>query len=329
MRRREVISMLGVVAATWPLGAAAQPRNRIARIGYLAPNRATASRNHEAFVQGLRDLGHVEGQTFVFETRDAQGQFERLPALAAELVALNVDVIFAPPTVAARAAQQATRTLPIVFATSGDPISSGLVASLARPGGNLTGLSFLGPELVGKRLQLLKQAVPGVGKVAVLWEPGALGERTERAMLAEADVAARLHAVRLHVVEARSPSDIDKAMADTAASGAGALTVLPSAMFNSERRRLVDLAARSRLPTIYPWREFVDAGGLLSYGANFADLYRRSASYVDRIIKGAKPSDLAVQQPTQFEMVLNMKTAKTLGLTISPLVLAQADEVIE
>ena len=298
MRRREIITILGVAAAACPLAATAQQRNRIARIGYLAFDRAAGPRSHEAFLQGLRDLGHVEGQTIAFQTRDAQGKFERLPALAAELVALNVDVIFAPTTVAARAAQQATRTLPIVFATSGDPIASGLVASLARPGGNLTGLSFLGPDLVAKRLQLLEQAVPKVGKVAVLWEPGALGERTERAMLAEADAAARTHGVRLHVVEARTPADIDKAMADTATSGAGALTVLRSAMFNSERRRLVDLCAKARLPAIYPWREFVDAGGLLSYGANFADLFRRSATYVDKIIKGARPSDLRSEEHT-------------------------------
>ena len=321
--------MLGVAAAATPVAAAAQQRNRIARIGFLAPNRATAARNHEAFLQGLRDLGQVEGQTFMIEYRDAQGKLERLPALAAELVALNVDLIFAPQTLAARVAQQATRTLPIVFATSSDPIASGLVASLARPGGNLTGLSILGPELVGKRLQLLKQAVPGVGMLAVLWEPGALGQRTERAMLAEADAAARSYGVRLVVVEARTPADIDRALADIATSGAGALTVLPSAMFLVERQRLVDLTAKRRLPAICPWREFADAGGLMSYGANFDDLFRRAATYVDKIINGAKPSDLAVQQPTKFEMVLNLKTAKALGLSIPPLVLAQADEVIE
>ena len=235
----------------------------------------------------------------------------------------------APPTVAALAAKQATRTLPIVFANASDPVTSGLVASLARPGGNVTGLSILAPELVGKRLEQLKQAVPGVSRVAVLWQPGALGERTEQDMLKGADVAARALGVRLQVVEARGPENIDRAFSDMIRARAGALTVLSSNMFTNERRRLVDLAAKNRLPAVYSQREFVDAGGLMAYGPDFADLFRRAATYVDKILKGATPGELPVEQPTKFELVINLKTAKVLGLTIPPSLLQRADQVIE
>ena len=266
----------------------------------------------------------------MIEYRDAEGKLERLPALAAELVALKVDVIFVGGgTRVALAAKQATRTIPIVFTAAGDPVESGLVTSLARPGGNVTGLSSLGPELVGKRLELLKQAVPGVNRVAVLWLPGALGERTDKDMLTGADVAARALGVRLQFVEARGPAEFDRAFSDMSSARAGALTVLPSNRFLREHRRLVDLAAKNRLPAVYPSREFVDAGGLMSYGANPADLYRRAATYVDKILKGAKPGDLPVEQPTKFELVINLKTAKALGLTIPQSLLRQADQVIE
>ena len=265
----------------------------------------------------------------MIEYRDAEGKFERLPALAAELVALKVDVIVAPGTPAALAAKQATRTLPIVFAAAADPVTSGLVTSLARPGGNVTGLSVLAPELVGKCLEQLKQAVPGVSRVAVLWQPGALGERTEKDMLKGAEVAARALGVRLQFVEARGPADFDRAFSEMTRARAGALTVCGSAMFFIERRRLVDLAAKNRLPAVYPLREYVDAGGLMAYGPNLADLFRRAATYVDRILKGAKPGDLPVEQPTKFELVINLKTAKALGLTIPPSLLPRADQVIE
>ena len=326
--RRAFVStiVLGVVV---PLFAAeAQQAAKIARIGYLATNLAGNPRLHEAVRQGLRDLGYVEGRNVVIEYRDAEGKFERLPALAAELVALKVDVILAPSTLAALAAKQATRTLPIVFAAAADPVASGLVTSLARPGGNVTGSSFLAPELVGKCLELLTQAVPGVSRVAVLWEPGAFGGRTEKDMLKGADVAARALGVRLQVVEARGPADIDRAFSDMTRARAGALTVLPSSMFISERRRLVDLVAKNRLPAVYGVREFVDVGGLMSYGANVADLFRRAATYVDKILKGAKPGDLPIEQPTKFELVINLKTAKALGLTIPQSLLLRADEVI-
>ena len=208
-------------------------------------------------------------------------------------------------------------------------LTSGLVTSLARPGGNVTGLSIFAPELVGKCLEQLKQAVPGVSRVAVLWQPGGLGERTEKDMLKGAEVAARALGVRLQFVEARGPADFDRAFSEMTRARAGALTVLPSNMFFNERRRLVDLAAKNRLPAVYPWREFVDAGGLMSYGPNLADLFRRAATYVDKILKGAKPADLPVEQPTKFELVINLKTAKALGLTIPPSLLARADQVIE
>jgi len=265
----------------------------------------------------------------VIEYRYSGGKFDRLPALAAELVALKVDVIVASSTPAALAAKQATRTLPIVFAAAGDPVASGLVTSLARPGGNVTGLAVLAPELVGKCLELLTQAVPGVSRVAVLWYPGGHGERTEKNILTGAEVAGRALGVRLQFVETRGPADFDGAFAEMTRARAGALTVLPSNMLINERRRLVDLAAKNRLPAVYGSREFVDAGGLMAYGPNFADMFRRAATYVDRILKGAKPADLPVEQPTKFELVINLKTAKALGLTIPQSLLLRADQIIE
>jgi ABC-type uncharacterized transport system substrate-binding protein len=265
----------------------------------------------------------------VIEYRDAEGRPERLPALAAELVALKVDVLVAQPTVSSLAAKQATGTLPIVFAGPGDPVTSGLVASLARPGGNVTGLSSFAPELVGKCLEQLKQAVPGVSCVAALWQPAGLGERTDKDVLKEAEAVARALGVRLQSVEARGPDDFDRAFSDMTKGAAGALTVLGSSMFFSERRRLVDLAAKNRLPAVYPWREGAADGGLMSYGPDLADLFRRAATYVDKILKGAKPADLPIEQPTKFELVINLKTAKALGLTIPPALLQRADQVIE
>jgi putative ABC transport system substrate-binding protein len=329
MERRTFMGMLagGLLAA--PLAAEAQQAAKVPRIGYLGDTRSATPHLREAFLQGLRDLGYVEGGNLVIEYRSAEGKFERYPALAAELVALEVDVILAGSTPAAVAAKQATRTLPIVFAATRDAVGSGLVTSLARPGGNVTGLSLLAPELVGKRLELLKQAVPGVTRVAVLWQAGGQVERTEKDMLKGADVAARALGVRLQVVEARGPADIDRAFSDMTRARAGALAVLGGTMFSNERRRLVDLAATNRLPAVYGFREYVDAGGLMSYGANLANLYRRAATYVDKILKGAKPADLPVEQPTKFELVINLKTAKALGLTIPPSLLGRADQVIE
>ena len=327
--RRTFLAGTGALLLAAPLAAEAQQAAKIARIGYLVTNLASASHVHDAFRQGLRDLGYVEGRNVVIEYRDAEGKLERLPALAAELVALKVDVIVASSPPAALAAKQATRTLPIVFASSGDPVTSGLVTSLARPGGNVTGLSALTQELVGKRLELLKQAVPGVSQVAVLWHPGVLGERTDKDALKGAEVAARALGVRPQFVETRGPADFDRAFSDMTRARAGALTVLPSTMFTSERRRLVDLVAKNRLPAMYPWREFVDAGGLMAYGPDLADSFRRAATYVDKILKGAKPGDLPVEQPTKFELVINLRAAKALGLTIPQSLLLRADQVIQ
>src|SRR5438876_2270413 len=262
-----------------PLAGEAQQAAKVARIGYLTLNLAASPHMPEAFRQGLRDLGYIEGRNVVIEIRSAEGKLERLPALAAELVALRVDVILAAGTPHALAAKQATRTIPIVFAAGTDPVMDGLVTSLARPGGNVTGLSSLGSELVAKRLELLKQAVPGVSRVAVLWHPGALGERTEKDMLKGTEVAARALGVRLQFVEARGPADFDRAFSEMTRARAGALTVLGSVTFANERRRLVDLAAKNRLPAVYMERDYVDAGGLMSYGPNVADLFRRAATY--------------------------------------------------
>jgi putative ABC transport system substrate-binding protein len=331
--RRAFLAGSGAVLVAAPLAAGAQPADKIARIGYLAADLATTNpRFREAFRQGLRELGYVEGRNVVIEYRDAEGKLERLPALAAALVTLEVDVILAAAaTPAAMAAKRATRSLPIVFVAVSDPIANGLVAGLARPGGNATGLSILSltPESVGKCLELLTQTVPRVSRVAVLWHPGQLGERAERDLLKGAESAGRALGVRLQYVEARGPADFDKAFSELTKGRPGALAVWGSVTFLNERRRLVDLAAKNRLPAVYIAREYVDSGGLMAYGANIPDQFRRAATYVDKILKGAKPGDLPVEQPTKFELVINLKTARVLGLTIPESLLRQADEVIE
>jgi putative ABC transport system substrate-binding protein len=327
-RRRFLLSSLaGILAA--PLAAEAQQATKIARIGYLTLYAATSGHLREAFLQGLRDLGYVEGRNVVIEYRDAERKPQRLPALAAELVALKVDVILAGGTPHALAAQQATRTLPIVFAAA-DAVTGGLVTSLARPGGNVTGVSVLTQEeLVGKRLELLKQAVPGISRVAVLWQPGVQDERTEKTTLKGAEVAAQALGMRVQFVEARGSEDFDRAFSEMTKARAGALTMITSSMLFNERRRLVDLAAKNRLPTASTFREYAEDGGLMAYGPNVADMFRRAATYVDKILKGAKPADLPVEQPTKYELVINLKTAKALGLTIPQSVLTRADQVIE
>ena len=328
LQRRDFLIAAGALLAA-PLAAEAQQASKVARIGFLAANLGANTHLHEAFRQGLRDLGYVEGRNLVLEYRDAEGKLEQLPALAAELVALKVDVIVTGGgTPTALAAKQATRTLPIVFASAPDPVMDGLVTSLARPGGNVTGSAALSPELVAKCLEQLKQAVPGVSRVAVLWHPGAAGESTGKDMLKSVEGAARALEVRLQLVEAQGPADFDRAFSDMTRARAQALTVLPSVMFFSERRRLAGLAAKNRLPAVYAQREFIDAGGLMAYGANLADLFRRAATYVDKILQGAKPADLPVEQPTKFELLINLKAANALGITIPQSVLARADEVI-
>jgi putative ABC transport system substrate-binding protein len=326
MKRREFITLLGGAAA-WPVAARAQQSAKIARIGFLTSGLAVNPHLPEAFRRGLRDLGYVEGRNVVIEYRDAEGKLERFPALAAELVALNVDVIVAGNVPQAIAAMHATRTLPIVFAAAADPVASGLVSSLARPGGNVTGLSLMFPELVVKWLELLKQAVPEASRIALLWQPGVVGERTEKDILMEAEAAARALGVRLQVVEVRGSADFDRAFSDMTKARTDALAVVTT--FFGERRRLLDLAAKNRLPTVFPYKEYLEAGGLIAYGPNVADLYRRIATYVDKILKGAKPADLPVEQPTKFDLVINLTTAKALGLEVPPTLLARADEVIE
>jgi putative ABC transport system substrate-binding protein len=328
MRRREFIGFVGGAAA-WPVMARAQQVGKV--IGILFPGASVSGRSTslDAFYQKLRELGYTEGQNTAIERRYGDWNFDRLSDQAAELVRLKVDVIVAFSTTAARAAKQATNTIPIVAGTMADPVGDGLVASLASPGGNVTGTTFVGPELVAKRLGLLKEAVPGLSRLAALWQPGAYGEHTMRGMLTETEAVARAMGVQLQLEQVLGPKDIDTAFSAIAKGGVGAVIVLPSPMFVGEYLHIVDLAANSRLPAMYQVREFVDAGGLMSYGANLAELNRRSATYVDKILKGAKPADLPIEQPTKFEFIINLKTAKALGLELPATLLASADEVIE
>jgi putative ABC transport system substrate-binding protein len=278
-------------------------------------------------VQGLRELGWVDGKNIVIEYRWAEGRADRLPDLAAELVRLKVDVIFAANTSVALAAKNATGTIPIVMATGGDPVGLGLVASLARPGGNVTGLSFsVGMETVGKGLELLKETVPKVRRVAVLSNPA---NPSHALAIKNVSDAARAVRMQLQLLEARGPNEFDNAFAAMARERAEALLVVLDPFFGIHRAQLRDLAAKNRLPAMYGSREYPEAGGLMSYGADFRHNFRRSATYVDKILKGAKPADLPIEQPTRFELVINMKTAKALGLTIPQSLLLRADQVIE
>jgi putative ABC transport system substrate-binding protein len=336
MKRRAFIALLGGAAFLpsylGPLAGRAQQAPKVARIGYLIVGslESPEARNSlDAFRQGLYELGYIEGQNIVIEYRAADGKIDRLPALATELSRLKLDLIVAQATPAGLAAQQAFTTTPIVVTAMGDPVRDGLVASLARPAGNITGATFLGPELVPKRLALLREVLPKISRVAVLWHPGAFGERTMRDMLNEIAEAAGALGMQLQLVEVREPNELDQAFSRMARERAEALFQFPSAMLFSERRRIVELAAMHRLPSMFNEREFVQLGGLISYGVSIADLGRRSVTYVDKILKGAKPSDLPVEQPTKFELVVNLKTAKTLGVEIPATVLARADEVIE
>jgi len=279
---------------------------------------------------GLRELGWIEGQNIAVEYRWAAGREDKLPALAAELVQLKVDVIVTSSGLAAQAARRATATIPIVATFVADPVGAGLVASLARPGGNITGLTTLAAGLSAKRLELLKAVVSGSTRIAVLWQRGALGgERAERDMVEETQVAGRTLGLQLRFVEARRPDDVEQAFSAMTEARVGGLLVLPGPMLFEARRSIVAHAAKSRLPVVYPWREAASVGGLMSYSTNFPDMYRRAATYVDKILKGAKAADLPFEQPTKFELVINLKTAKALGLTIPQSLLQRADQVIE
>jgi putative ABC transport system substrate-binding protein len=333
MRRRRFLGVLCGAAASWTLCARAQQGTKIARIGVLTPGRsegADASRaTLNALVAGLRELGYAEGQNIVIERRFAESNPDRLRKLADELVELKVDVIVALSTTAARPAKQATSLIPIVAIGMADPVADELVASLARPGGNVTGTTFLGPELVAKRLQLLGQVVPQLVRVAVLWDPRAYGDRTMAGMATEIERAAQTLGMKLQLVPAAGPSDIAGAFSAMIRERAAAVCMFPSPMLFAEYSRIASLAADNRLPAIYAAREGPAVGGLMSYGANLPDLSRQTAAYVDKILKGAKPAELPVQQPTKFELVINRKTAKALGLAIPSGVFSIADEVIE
>jgi ABC-type uncharacterized transport system substrate-binding protein len=329
MRRRQFLTLVGGAAA-WPLYASAQQPEKIARIGYLITGGLTGTPiNVEPFRQGMRELGYSEGANFIIELRAAGGRIERLPSLASELVDLKVDVIVAVATPAGRAAQQVTNAIPIVVSTMGDPVGDGLVASLAQPSGNVTGTSFLGPQLVSKRLALLKEILPKISRVAVLWHPGAFSDLTTASMLKETTDAAATLGMQLQFVEVRSPDGLEAAFSAITKANAEAILPLPSTMLFNERRRVVELSVINKLPGMFNAREFVELGGLIAYGANIVELNRRCASFVDKILKGAKPGDLPVEQPTKFELFINQKAAKALGIDVPLLVQQLADEVID
>ena len=307
--------------------AGAQQGAKIPRVGILwVYSPSVGSAFADAFRQGLRGLGYVEGRTILLEERWAEGKFDRLPSLAGELVRLNVDVIVTASTPAVQAAQQATRTIPIVMTLVTDPVESGIVASLARPGGNITGLSLMHPELTGKRLALLKEVVPKVRRVGVFWSAAT---PSYRLLLSETETAARSLRLQLYVVEVRGPTDFDNAFSAITRDRVGALVLLPDVLFRNQQKRILDLAAKHQLPAMYWSRELVDAGGLMAYGANIPDQYRQAATVVDKILKGAKPGDLPIEQPAKLELVINVKTAKALRLTIPQSVLVRADYVVE
>ena len=308
--------------------AEAQQAGKVPRIGYLVQNSAETARPYvAAFREGLRERGWVEGKNIAIETRFADGKLDRLPALIAELIDLKVDVIVTTSSGTTWAAKDATKLIPILMAASANALGEGLIASLARPGGNITGMTFLaGPEIAGKQLQILKEVAPAASRVAVLSNPT---NRAHAAFVRELRVAARSLGVQLQVLEAKNPDQFDTAFAAMTKEHAAALLVLTDSLFVGQHQRLADLAARNRLPALYSQKEFVDAGGLVSYGPNLVDMYRRAATLVDKILRGAKPGDIPVEQPTKFELVINLKTAKALGLKIPQPLLLSADEVIE
>jgi len=325
------VKIMGLALCTLLLAlgvnANAQQAKNVPRIGFLAVSPPSAlSDRIAAFRQGLHELGYVEGKNVLIEYRYGNGKLTRMPLLARELVQLGVNIIVTGGSQATLPAKHATSTIPIVMAMDNDPLGSGFVASLARPGGNITGLSNLSAELAGKQLELMKEIMPKLSRVAVLrdmTEPGSVR------VVQEAEHAAKAFAVQLQYMVIRGPNDIETVFQNASAIRAEALLVLTSAIFNSNRGKIINLVARNRLPTIYPRAEFVEEGGLMMYGVNTPDLYRRAAIYVDKILKGAKPADLPVGQPTKFELVINLKTAKQVGLTIPPNVLARADKVIK
>jgi len=324
--RRWAAYLLGIaVSCAVGLPDMAQQPGKIFRIGVLSPAASPSTKAFDSLRKGLRDLGYIEGTNITIEYRLAAWDYSRLPPMAGELVRLPVDVIVTDTQKSAVIAHEATRTIPIVGATLGaDPVAAGLAASFAHPGGNVTGFSGFGVELSGKRLQLLKEAAPAIARIAGLWSP-----TMPTALRSATEEAARTLGIELRTIEVATPDQIPAGLEAAVAGGTEALVVLPDAMFWNERARIVALAAKYRMPAIYPEREYAEDGGLLAYSQNVSHQFRRAASYVDKILKGAKPGDLPIEQPTKFEMVINLKTAKALGLTIPPSILARADEVIE
>jgi putative ABC transport system substrate-binding protein len=330
-RRRRIVQLaalcLAFVFLAAPLAAGAQEAGKIYRVGFLGNSTAALEANLVGpFREGLRDLGYVEGRNVVIEYRWAEGKYERFPALVAELLALKVDVIVTAGTPAAVAVKRATTTVPLVMAAVGDPVSTGLIASLAQPGGNVTGLAAIAPDLEGKRLELLRELVPKLSLVAFMVNPvNPLHSVSEKA----AREAAKVLRLRLEFVGVRTEAEFDHAFETIARDRPGAMVVLADRVFLHDRERIVVFAARHRLPTVYPYRELVDAGGLMCFGPNYSHLHRRAAIFVDKILKGAKPANLPVEQPTKFELIVNMKTARALGLRVPPSLLARANQVIE
>jgi ABC-type uncharacterized transport system substrate-binding protein len=326
MRRREFVALLSGAAVAWPLGASAQQPGKVFRIGFLGLTTAESlPKRPEAFRAGLRDLGYQEGRDIVIEYRWADENYDRLPALLAELVRLNVDVIVTHGTPGVLAAKRATTTIPIVFATSGDALGSGLVSSLTRPGGNVTGLTYFNPELSAKRLELLKEIMPGLTDVGVLLNPvNPMNEPIIPAM----KLTAQALKLELHQFGAREPAEFEGAFAAMAARRVGALVVLDDTTLIASASAVANLALQQRLPSI-GWPDYAVVGGLMAYGVNFLDMFRRAATFVDKILKGAKPGDLPVEQATKFETIVNRKTAKAIGIDVSTSLLLRADEVIE
>ena len=326
MKKRVFVAILfaGLFALSFP--AEAQQQAKVPRIGYLSGASLSAiSARIEALRQGLRELGYVEGKNIVIEWRWAEGKPDRLPDLAAELVRLKVDIIVsAGPAVTPRL-KEATKTIPIVMAQDNDPIGNGFVSSLARPGGNITGLATLAPELSGKQLELLKEIIPRLSRVAVLGSPTEPGNAQT---LREIELAAAAFSVKIQNLDVQGPNDFETVFRAASKGRAEAALVLVSTIFNSHRTQVIELAVKSQLPAIFYSAEYVELGGLMAYGPSYTDLYRRTATYVDKILKGAQPADLPVEQPTKFELVINLKTAQQIGLTIPPNVLARADKVI-
>ena len=328
MRRRDFIQLI-FGAAAWPFAARAQETRKLPRIGVLFPGPQEAWSQPHALDQGLRELGYTEGSNIVVERVYGDWNPKGFPSLAAELVRRKVDIIVVFSTSPALAVEQATSTIPIVVTAMADPVRDGLVASLARPGGNITGNTFLGPELIAKRFGLLKEAVPGLSHVAALLHQNAYGEHTMARIAQDTKDAARDLGLQLQLVPVNTPSDFVEAFDAMAAARVDALISMPSPMLFREHRHIVAFAAKYRLPAMYNAREFVEAGGLMAYGANIDDLDRRGAIYVDKILKGAKPGDIPIEQPTKFELVINLKTAQALGLTFPQSLLLQADELID